>query len=377
MIVLLNVEALEAEWLGPNLVTNGDFSAGGANWSGGDDWSFTNGQVRCHYSGETQMTQMVSFEPYKRYRISGQGSPGYYDAGVRQYHSGQIRIEAFGQFATDWWGPDYSQTLTTKTAEGILPDITCNGTPHAMFFMLNGKIGWGAFDNVGMYKVVYSPQINISQKQNGVRINSNAPSGSSASISVNLNNSTPYADELTSWSMNWGDGVIESNPTFNSHSHTYSITSGNSQTWASTFSGTNQAGTVFDNDTVTILRQPDIALMVNSLSVMNGETVAINIFDNPTLNLSLLNSKGYLEGASFQIDGKLNQSGSDLLSFLYSGNLFNQSDIGHIYTLTSGVYNTGLGVNSDYLSINLSIVPEPCTLSFLGLGAVIVRRKRS
>jgi hypothetical protein len=177
--------------------------------------------------------------------------------------------------------------------------------------------------------------------------------------------------------MNWGDGVIESNPTFNSHSHTYSIASGNSQTWTSTFSGTNQAGTVFDIDTVTILRQPDIALLVNDMFVIDGQTVVLDILDDPTLDLSLLNSEGYLEGASFQIDGKLNQTGSDLVSFLYSGNLFDESDIGLTYSLTAGVYNTGLGVNSDSLNVNLSVVPEPATLLLLGLGAVMVRKREN
>lgn len=364
-----------AVWVGPNLVTNGDFSVfNGVGWSFNSvKWLFFDGYTACNWGKDQTMFQQIYTQPGKRYRVSGQSYA---------YHSGVGPVEqrtkiGFGGLETDWWNPGFSKVLTTKTTEGIYEyEVGSFVLTHDVIndFLLGSMLS--AFDNLGLYQVVYSPTVSISQKQNGVRINSNTPGGSSANISLTLNNATGFADALTSWSMNWGDGAIEPSPTFNSHSHTYSIASGNSQTWTSTFSGTNQAATVFDTDTVTILRQPDIALLVNDMFVIDGQTVAIDIFDNPTLDLSLLYSKGYLEGASFQIDGKLNQTGSDLASFLYLGNLFDESDVGLTYSLTAGVYNTGLGVNSDWLSVNLSVVPEPATLFLLGLGGMFLRTKR-
>ncbi len=232
------------------------------------------------------------------------------------------------------------------------------------------------FDDIYFQQIVYDPQVSISQ--NNIRINSSIPDGSQANIGLTFFSQCDYADALTSWSVDWGDGIIESNPTLGvSSNHSYSIVNSNdrSQTWNAVFSGNNQAGTDSKTANVTVLRQPVANLLVNGESLVDGETIEIDIFTNATLDLSFLDSAGYLEGASFEIDGLLNQTGVGLWNFTYSGNLFDESDIGQVYPLTGSVYNTGLGINSDLLSVNLSIVPEPATLLMLGLGGLVLRKR--
>ncbi len=340
LISLLIVPRVEAsEWVSPNLVTNGDFSYRGDGWKT-YDWAFNGFTAACSYNGTSGghrgIHQRVGIEPYKRYRISGKSYA---------YGHSQTRVEALGWFATDWWGPGWSQVLTQKTAEGIIGNSIADGVQNAIYFMLtynnlNPGVGGdvlGVFDNVGLYQVVYDPDISISQ--NEIRVNSDLPNGISAAVSLTLNDHTDYADALTSQSMNWGDGETDNSIALNSsYSHRYSIENNNDryQTWNAILSGTNQAGTDMDISVITILRQPLIDLKVNSISVSDGETIEVDILNDPILDLSLLDSLGYTEGASLVIDGLLNQTGVGVWNFSYSGSLFDESDIGTIYPLSAG-----------------------------------------
>jgi len=369
--LLLNTRLLQAsEWGGPELVTNGTFSNRLEGWQQWPNyWSSSDGKARfsdySKYTTGGTLYQMINAQHGKRYRVSGQ---------IQTWDKAQIGIGSSWGFPQINTGLSASGQTETKSAQGII------STSDDIYVSLNvsGTLQVEAFfDNISVRQIVYDPQVSISQ--NEIRMNSSIPNGSQANINLAFDSLCDYADALTSWSMDWGDGVIESNPTLGvSHSHSYSIVNSNdrSQTWNAVFSGTNQAGIDSEIAAITVLRQPVANLLVNGISLLDGETIEIDIFDESILDLSLLNSSGYLEGASFVIDGLLDQSGLGMWNFSYSGNLFGESDIGQVHSLTAGVYNTGLGVNSDYLDVNLSVVPEPATFSLLGLGAVILRRKR-
>ena len=88
--------------------------------------------------------------------------------------------------------------------------------------------------------------------------------------------------------------------------------------------------------------------------------------------LSLADSQGYIESATFWISGKLDRRGHDLR---YAVVLLGESDIGETFPLTVTVSNTGMGVNSDSMTVNLSVVPEPASLGLLGLAACCLVRK--
>jgi hypothetical protein len=86
----------------------------------------------------------------------------------------------------------------------------------------------------------------------------------------------------------------------------------------------------------------------------------------------MADSQGYIESATFWISGKLNRTGTGLS---YDALLFGESDIGETFPLTVTVSNTGAGVNSDSMTVNLSVVPEPASLGLLGLAACCLVRK--
>jgi hypothetical protein len=87
----------------------------------------------------------------------------------------------------------------------------------------------------------------------------------------------------------------------------------------------------------------------------------------PVLDLSLLGSLGFIEQAAFSAPGRLDISGPDLA---FSGTVFTQDDIGQTFSLTALVSNTGLGVNSDAITVNLAITPEPTSVLLLAVGGL-------
>ena len=83
-----------------------------------------------------------------------------------------------------------------------------------------------------------------------------------------------------------------------------------------------------------------------------------------SLSLSLLQSAGFIEQASFSIPGRLDVTGADLT---YSGEAFSLADIGQMFSLTAAISNSGLGTNFDTMTLNLMVVPEPATISLIML----------
>ena len=122
-----------------------------------------------------------------------------------------------------------------------------------------------------------------------------------------------------------------------------------------------------------MLSQPDIALSVNGQSVFDGETIEIDIINYPVLDLSLLESLGYIEATSFFIPGRLDWSDSNLV---LGTSIFDEFDIGQVFSLEASISNTGFGINSDYLAVNLSVIPEPSTAMLLGVSGCFVCRRR-
>jgi uncharacterized cupredoxin-like copper-binding protein len=214
---------------------------------------------------------------------------------------------------------------------------------------------------------VYAPSLSIGSGP--IRINTDAPVGSTASVSTYLDSA--FADDPTTCSVNWGDGSISNNPTLRSNTtHVFSITSGLSQAWTATFSGSNQAGATQATQSITVLMRPRISLSVEGIEAIAGNTIQVEAGE--PLDLSLLNSEGYIENASFAVPGRIDESGT---SMTCSDLTFDNSDIGQTFTLTANVSNTGDGNNSDSVTVNLTVVPEPATLSLLILGGLALLRR--
>lgn len=227
--------------------------------------------------------------------------------------------------------------------------------------------------NATLKQVVYDPQMELSETD--VRLNSDDPGGSTTSLTLGLN-SLSFADEPTSWSVDWGDGAVESQPLLNAnHEHVYEIPDGDSHSWMATLNGSNQAGSGSDSAMVTVLRQPDIALSLNGVSLADGDTFQLDVLNEQFFDVSLGDSAGFVEEVAFSIPGKLEERWSNLWYLDYLSNLFDEDDIGQSFPLTAQISNTGLGKNSDTVTINLAIVPEPVSvLLFVGLAAFIRRR---
>jgi len=379
-IAVLCGPAWAGEWLGPDIL-NADFT----NWSISGTSSIYQSQVA---GGNLRMgllpkpywvinqtldhtmtgSRSVSVTPGKRYR---------YDITGREQRS-----VVTGSVNVDWWGEISGGPSTARYSSTSYQTASVTYVPGggSMTVRAGARItaspvaelyhDYAEYDSATLRQVVYDPQLDIAETS--LRVNSDAPGGSTASIALGLN-SLSFADDPDAWSMDWGDGHVDSNPTLNAPAaHSYAIPSGNTATWTAIFQGSNGAGGDSDTAMIEVLRQPDIALVVNGLSVVDGGTVAVDIIHNPILDLSLLDSLGYIEATGFSIPGRLSQVGSGLT---LSTNMFDQSDIGQVFPLTAMISNTGAGSNADQITVNLFIVPEPVTLSLFAFGGFVLLRR--
>lgn len=200
-------------------------------------------------------------------------------------------------------------------------------------------------------------------------VNTGTPHGSTANIDLNIS-ADPYLDSVT-LDLGEGGSADLAQPLPATITHSYTLSPGeNARSFRLTASAQNSALKAYAVECFSVLRQPDVALLINGSSVVGGDTVEVEA-GHPVL-LSLEESLGYIESATFWISGKLNRTGSGLS---YDTLLFGESDIGQTYPLTMTVSNTGAGTNSDSMTVNLSVVPEPGTLGLLGLAACCLLRK--
>ena len=186
------------------------------------------------------------------------------------------------------------------------------------------------------------------------KINTNTSGGDSTGVTLSVNQTGGETPDTATLYFGDGTSINLSLPLPQTITHNYSLTCGdNSKTFAaSVLADSYTDGGATAN--ITILRQPKIVLSVNGLSVEEGNTIKINIREEPVLNLSLVNSLGYIEKAEFIISSKgLDVSGTNLT---YSGALFDQSNIGKVFPLLASVSNSGSGVNTDTIIVNLRIV---------------------
>jgi parallel beta-helix repeat protein len=190
----------------------------------------------------------------------------------------------------------------------------------------------------------FAPPI-IALSSNAICTNTMTPGGNI--LQVLLRADQTRGDVPDTAILDFGDGASTSLslPLPTTVTHEYSLASGeNSRTFTSSASARNFYGDGSAATTFTILRQPEIALSVNEVSAEDNSITQVNVVKYPVLNLSLCDSLGFIENVRFQIPSKgLDVSGTDLT---YSGTVFDQSDIGKVFSLLTTISNTGTGVNS-------------------------------
>jgi hypothetical protein len=385
VVVGVGVSNTQAAWTGDNLISFAGWAESKyCNWVSAShryvNWpyglGYSGGSVLpngYHFHAWHMASKTVTVVPGKRYAyaVTAKDNTSFYGTPVQGYAGWRTAVVGYGSTGAFGQNSYQTSTITFIPAESSVElqakhEVDVSGGNQTS----EVRTPCATFQSVQLNQVVYAPQLAIATHT--IRVNSTLPAQSDADVSLGVS-SLSYADDPTSWSLDWGDGATESNPTLGSNrSHTYSITSGNSQSFPVLFSGSNQSGSGQDAATITILRQPEIALTVNDIPVLPGSTIDIEA--GSPLRMSLLNSLGFIENASFAIPQKLDQASSDMS---YSGILFGKADIGQVFSLTTGISNTGAGTNSDSSAVKLRIVPEPATLSFLALGGVaMLRRKR-
>jgi len=195
--------------------------------------------------------------------------------------------------------------------------------------------------------------------------------GSAANVDLTIH-ASPSLDTMA---LVFGDGEISNfaRPFPATLTHSYTLPPGENVGYFNlTALACNPDLAANDEESVTVLRGPDAALRIDGSSVFGGDTIQVEA--GHLVLLSLADSQGYIESATFWISGKLDSRGHDLR---YAAVLFGEWDIGQTYPLTVTVSNTGLGVNSDSMTVDLLVVPEPATLGLLAVAACcLVRRRR-
>jgi hypothetical protein len=191
--------------------------------------------------------------------------------------------------------------------------------------------------------------------------------GSTANVDLTIR-ASPSLDIMA---LVFGDGEIANfaRPFPATLTHSYTLLPGTN--WGRfnlTALACNPDFTANDEESVTVLRGPDAALRIDGSSVFGGDTIQVEA--GHLVLLSLADSSGYIQSATFWISGKLESRGQ------YAAVLFGEWDVGQTYPLTVTVSNTGMGVNSDSMTVNLLVVPEPATLSLLALGGVAMLMRR-
>lgn len=368
---------LAGTWIGPDVLNNN-----WSNWSLSGTGSVMKARVgstlqlgtfnytvfNMNYSATATASRSVPVTVGKRYQYSVTGK--------------RTRSVVREPISSSWWteivgdgsnSPSSSSSYSTQS-------LTTVATGSSMILRARSTLSgntpaecnycYGEFASATFSQVVYDPQLTLSSHQ--IRVNTDTRGGATGSVSLDLN-SLSYADAPTAWSMDWGDGNIETNPDLNTtRGHLYSLGSADSQIWTATLGGSNEAGAGADSATITLLRQPQIALAIDGTPVVPGSTVLFDVTQGTPLSLSLVPAVGFIETSSFFIPGRLNQLGTDRS---WSGMPFGWDDIGQTFTLTTEVSNTGLGVNSDTMRVDVRVVPEPATLVMLVLGGLAVMRR--
>ncbi|MDD4888505.1 MAG: PEP-CTERM sorting domain-containing protein [Phycisphaerae bacterium] len=367
-VCLLADAAVAGTWESPNLVNNPTLDQNLTGWtvqSGSswvvDDWSHNGdpGAVTADVFSHTYWYLHQDLNPTgqdprlvsgKRYRFSG------YSAGDKPCQVGMTT-----PFST---GPLSYAYEASPTLHQIGPQVWTGGASRielAAHRIAGSGGGYGYFDDISVFQVVYNPTLALTPAT--VRVNSDAPGGSGATLSFHVA-STSFADDPTAWAVDWGDSSSTNQPALGYDvTHHYSLAGGDSQTWTAVLSGSNGAGAAPDAAaTVTLLRQPDMALAVAGIAVAAGQ--AVRVLPDTWIDLSTLGSVGYIERATFAIPGRLDYAGSSRTSSIQFGAL----DVGQSFTLSSSISNTGVGVNTDSTSITLIVVPEPSTLALTIAG---------
>ena len=168
---------------------------------------------------------------------------------------------------TDWltssphhdtnWGGFISSEFVPMSAESIV-----SGYSSAYYITLSvespGNDGSAGFDNISLQQVVYDPLLDI--VESGIDITSDMIEGISATTGLTLNNLS-YADMPTSWTIDWGDGIVENNPSLNSfNEHVYDISAGINQ-YTATLYGINQAGEFSESVIINVVPEPATLLI--------------------------------------------------------------------------------------------------------------------
>jgi len=319
-------------------------------------------------------------------RVNGAGVDGPYGAFVRSISIGLSGViyndhNGFVRFAADdvMVGPGDGDITADITFSGGMPirivpvhslgaDTQSARWRYIFDFKMNGQV------IVSRWQTHYGETFDLpwigplfSAAAAAPRVNTPTPTATKANVDFTLTH-LHTVDGAESATFDFGDGIHPALPlplpATVSHEYTLGAPSVKSRTFTAYASMTNGLGGAGSQITVTVLRQPDVALRIDGQTVLDGATVEVEA--GRLLQLSLANSLGYIEQASFAIGGKLDQAGAGLS---YSGILFGDSDLGQTYPLTAGVSNTGAGINADSMTVNLSVVPEPATLGLLGFAA--------